>query len=129
MLDLLYPSTYLKLRQQFVFVAYIFVAYISFIYKSYSFCTRLFCSIFSGYIVNITLVSWHYPSLVVSLVFQILFYMINDCTLSSSWLCKVKRSLPCYNDQQTDLTSFVHALVYNSSFYKGNSHQSIQFYP
>jgi hypothetical protein len=44
-------------------------------------------------------------------------------------LCKVKRSLPCYNDQQTDLTSFVHALVYNSSFYKGNSHQSIQFYP
>ena len=64
-----------------------------------------------------------------SLGVRVFLKLIQDRVDRSLRLCKVKRSLPCCNDQQTDLTSFVHALVYNSSFYKGNSHQSIQFYP
>ena len=44
-------------------------------------------------------------------------------------LCKIKHgSSPRYDNSQIDSTSFVHALVYVSLFYKESNHQNFQFY-
>ena len=45
-------------------------------------------------------------------------------------LCYLKRlSPPCYAYLEKRSTNFVHALVYNFLYYRGNSHQNPRFYP